>query len=356
MQTEQANLNKQKRSKFWLFQFLGWSPYFIFQLILFGSDNWLGNDSLVYGISSTAIAIGGSLLLHSIFKKVTDKNLSAGKWLAIVMIACLLLSAAVDIVHQGILISMSKVIADFALIHEQQPLFAKSFILFFVYLFWSGFYLILTRQEKLNNAFLHQKSTELLLKEAQLTKLLEQLNPHFMFNTINNIRALILRDSEMARDMLTRFSDIMRYQMNITDTPLVQLRDELAFVHDFIELARLQIGKRLIFSEVIDESLLVKQIPRMSLQLLVENALKHGLNKTTSPGRLIITIAEQKNKWFVKVSNDGKLTNGQSDSGVGLKNLKQRLQLSFEDNFEFSLEQNGDMVESSMIFIQAKDQ
>lgn len=350
MLPKRSDIDKLTISQFWLFQFLGWLPYFLFQLILLGNDNWLGTDNFVFALSSTIIAIIGSLILRIFYKKITDKNLSAGKWLVIMIAACFLSAAAVDITHQGFLYSFGHLFAAFSGIHEHVPLFAKTFILFFVYLMWSGFYLILTRQEKLNHAFLHQKSTELMLKEAQLSKLLEQLNPHFMFNTINNIRALILRDSELARDMLSHFSDLMRYQLNANDTPFVSLRDELDFVRDYIELVRLQLGERLLYNEDIDECLLLKQIPRMSLQLLVENALKHGLNKSTKPGRLIVSIKQVKDNWFLKVSNDGRLLNGQTETGVGLKNLKRRLALSQENKCEFTLVQNDNMVEACILF------
>lgn len=350
MQPEQNDIDQHTKSQFWLFQFLGWLPYFLFQLILLGNDNWLGAENITFAISSTLIAILGSLLLRSLYKNITEKNLSSGKWLLMMLAACLLVAAGVDIIHQGFLFSIGNLFTIFTGIHEHVPLFAKTFLLFFIYIMWSGFYLILTRQEKLNHAYLNQKSTELMLKEAKLTKLLEQLNPHFMFNTINNIRALILRDSDLARDMLSHFSDLMRYQLNANDTPFVSIRDELDFVRDYIELVRLQLGERLIYSEDIDEKLLIKKIPRMSLQLLVENALKHELNKSTTPGRLIISIQRQKSKWFLKISNDGQLKDSKTDTGVGLKNLRRRLELSTEINGKFTLIQNNDLVEASILF------
>lgn len=98
---------------------------------------------------------------------------------------------------------------------------------------------------------------------------MEQLNPHFMFNTINNIRSLILKDTNKARDMLSSFADIMLYQINSNNDALVLLKDELSFVLEYIELNRLQLGKRLNFVQDIDSSLLNNVIPRMALQLLV---------------------------------------------------------------------------------------
>ena len=159
--------------------------------------------------------------------------------------------------------------------------------------------MVITRQAKLNEAVIQQQSLELALKDSQLKQLLEQLNPHFMFNSINNIRALILKDANKARDMLANFADIMRYQINMDDNALVSLQDELMFVRDYVALVKLQMGKRLSYEETIDESLYNKRVVKMSLQLLVENAVKHGFSQSVVPGTLSVEVAADEKGWFI---------------------------------------------------------
>ena len=211
----------------------------------------------------------------------------------------------------------------------------------------------ITNKENLENII---ESTKLFVKENRINNLLEQLNPHFMFNAINNIRALILKDTEQARDMLTSFADIMRYQININNEALVKLEDELNFVIDYIELNRLQLGSRLHFTKDIEAALLTNFIPRMALQLLVENAIKHGFGHSSSPAMLKIKIDNEASKqnpnaWFISVENSGHIDkNDSTNSGIGLANLEERLKLSFADNYTLTLTEENDVVKCKIHF------
>ena len=345
-----------KRLRFWLFQFCGWLPFYLLQLPIFGEDNWLSINTLTYATSVTFLAVVGSLVIKRMFNVINHKVTCSSLWIAIIIFAALFIAFMVDLLHHSFWFAVSLALEQFTIIHQSQPFSVITGFLWATYIFWGSLYLALSKQEKLNTALINEQKLELLVKENKINGLLEQLNPHFMFNAINNIRALILKDTEQAREMLASFADIMRYQINSDSEALVKVQDELAFVLEYIELNRLQLGKRLQFVQDIDSTLLNNFIPRMALQLLVENAIKHGFSQNGTPAILKISINKGATKthpqaWFISVTNNGNLNKSKkTDSGIGLKNLEARLKLSFENNYELTLLAENDIVECKIQF------
>lgn len=349
-------ISQHQRLRFWLLQFCGWLPFYLLQLPIFGGDDWLSLPTFIYATSVTILAILGSLLLRRIFNQMNHKVTRSDLWILVIIFTSIFIAFIVDLLHNSFWYLVSLEFDQFSVIYQSQPFMVITGFLWLTYIFWGSLYLALTKQEKLNTALINQQKLELLIKENKIKSLLEQLNPHFMFNTINNIRALILKDREQARDMLTSFADIMRYQINSNNDVLVKLEDELTFVLEYIELNRLQLGKRLQFIQDIDASLLNNFIPRMALQLLVENAIKHGFSHSAAPAVLKISINSDTTKqtpqsWFISVKNSGNLSDSnKTDSGIGLINLDERLKLSFANNYKLTLIEENDIVESKIQF------
>lgn len=346
---------KNKLLRFWLFQLCGWLSVALLLLPIFGEDDFLSFNTVLFTFSVTTLAIFISTRIRLIYRYIDNTALKSSLWVLLIILVSFFSAMLVDTLHYTLWFIIAKLDVQYAPLYQNQPYFVITGLLLFVYIFWSGLYLALTKQEKLNNLTIKQQQLELLIKENKIKSLLEQLNPHFMFNTINNIRSLILQDTERARDMLLSFADIMRYQINSNDDALVPLEEELNFVMEFIELNRLQLGKRLEFSSSIDSVLLKNVIPRMALQLLVENAIKHGFNQSAKPASLQVTIAaeptsDRPQAWFLSVKNDGTLNHKKSNSGIGLQNLDARLKLSFESNYELTLIEENEMVECRILF------
>lgn len=339
---------------FWLLQLFGWLPFFALMMPLYGDEYFLSINSVVFACSITIIAIIGSLILRSTFHFLSPKIKSSGVWLLTIFVSSLCVAILTCAVHQTLWLFISKASGQYSEIYQSQPFSVLTGLLWFVYLFWSSLYLFITNKQNLSRAVIHQQRLELLLKENKIERLLEQLNPHFMFNTINNIRSLILIDKDRARDMLSSFADIMRYQIN-NDDALVSLKDELDFVLEYIELHRLQLGHRLNFSHQVEPSLLTNMIPRMALQLLVENAIKHGFGQSAKPGSLKISIAhagvsDKPDQWFISVQNSGSLNTQKTNSGIGLANLKERLTMTIDNPCYFTLTETNNMVEARLLF------
>ncbi|MDF3127452.1 histidine kinase [Rheinheimera sp. 1928-s] len=212
------------------------------------------------------------------------------------------------------------------------------FNMLMVMLLWSALYFSMIKVRQL-------RQTTALLHATQLDALINQLNPHFLFNAINNIRALILEDPERARTMLATLSDMLRYNLNSEQGIKVALHQELEIVHAYIALCSIQFEHRLQYVEQIDEDCNNVLIPKLLIQLCVENAIKHGISRLTQGGEIRIRALVQHGEISIQISNPGLLqSTTQNTTGVGLKNIRQRLQLLYLGAASLWLEQQQDKV------------
>ncbi|WP_199609991.1 sensor histidine kinase [Flocculibacter collagenilyticus] len=336
--------------KFWLLQLLGWIPFFLFQFALIGNVPLLAEENIVFASLATTFAIFGSLFLRLIYKKDTALRVNRYPHIIVVPLASLAIALGADLLLNQSLLGLSLFSERLASVGNLQPAWSNAPFMFLSYLIWSILYLLITKQRHLQAAIRERQDMTLALRESQIKNLENQLNPHFMFNTINNIRALILVDGERARDSLSKFADIMRAQINYEGNASITLKDELQFVRDYMDLMLLQFGKRLEYHEQIDDELLTQTVPRLSLHLLVENAIKHGVIPTNEAGKLAVYVGYAKNGWYIATRNKGTLNIDKSSSGIGLTNLQQRLQYQFGEGCQFKIYQQGDEVVSRIDF------
>lgn len=163
-------------------------------------------------------------------------------------------------------------------------------------------------------------------RELELQVLRAQINPHFLFNALNNLRALINEDPARAREMLSRLSNTLRHTLQHSAKERVPLADELAVVRDYVALEQLHHEERLRVDWQVDPAAAGASVPPMLLQLLVENAIKHGIARTPGGGVVDIKIRRHGAILSVAVANPGQWAPGASDStGLGLVNLRERL-------------------------------
>ncbi|MCT4640601.1 MAG: histidine kinase [Bacteroidales bacterium] len=179
------------------------------------------------------------------------------------------------------------------------------------------------------------------VQKAQLDILKLQVNPHFLFNTLNNIRALILVDQQRARQMLTNFSNLFRYSLQSTDKRDVHMTDEINIVKQYLELCKIQFEERLNYSIDVDADSEHINIPPMLIQMLVENAVKHGISESENSNNYIgVKVDCSKGIYTIDVKNSGELNRDKhniNSEGVGIKNINERLKHIYDDKFSFSL-------------------
>lgn len=213
-------------------------------------------------------------------------------------------------------------------------------ILYFIVYFFTNF----KKAEIIN---LQQKSQ---MNEIHLNKLKSQLNPHFMFNAMNVIRALIDEDQSKAKDGLTQLSNILRQTLNVDQKKLISVGEEIKIVKDYLALEVLRFEERLQFKIDLPEKLHEYKIPPMLLQTIVENALKHGIANSIEGGEIIITAKEGLTGLQILIENPGQFKPTEN-SGFGLKNSRERLDFIFNGQAELQIKNKDDKTVQTSIHL-----
>jgi large-conductance mechanosensitive channel len=179
-----------------------------------------------------------------------------------------------------------------------------------------------------------KKDAEKLAKEAELFKLRQQLQPHFLFNSLNSINALIGSRPEEARKMVQQLSDFLRGTIKKEETQWVTLQEELQYLHLYLDIEKVRFGNRLSTVIEADETTKPLKLPALLLQPIVENAIKFGLYDTTGDTVIEIFAAKEDNNLLIKVQNpfDPETSSPQQGTGFGLKSVQRRLYLLFARN------------------------
>lgn len=180
---------------------------------------------------------------------------------------------------------------------------------------------------------------EALIKELELKTIKAHINPHFIFNSLNSIRALIDENPARARRAITELSNILRSSMQVDKAETVSFEKELNIVKDYLALENMRFEDRLKVEYEIDEDTLDQQVPPMMLQTLVENAIKHGISKHIRGG-VIRIISDFKNQYHeLAVQNTGSLNGALNAEGFGLSSTQNRLGLLYGDKASFEIRQ-----------------
>lgn len=187
-------------------------------------------------------------------------------------------------------------------------------------------------EQKENEA--RKADAEKLAKEAELFKLRQQLHPHFLFNSLNSINALIGARPAEARKMVQQLSDFLRGTLKKEEAQWVKLEEELQYLQLYLDIEKVRFGNRLMTVIETDPSGLGLQLPALLLQPIVENAIKFGLYDTTGETIIRIETFKEDNDLVVKVSNpfDPETSSSQQGTGFGLNSVQRRLYLLFARN------------------------
>lgn len=189
----------------------------------------------------------------------------------------------------------------------------------------------------------------IIAKQAQLDNLSAQLNPHFLFNSLNSIKSLVIENPNIARRAIDLLSDLLRSSLYEKDKDLISIKNELSLVYDYIELEKMRFEERLQLKTEIDEALINFKIPTLSIQLLIENAIKHGIDLKVGGGVVFLKIKKNNSNIHIRVENPGKINKNKS-VGLGLENLKKRLEIQYKGEASFSLKEiDNDLVCAEII-------
>lgn len=278
MQSEEAGAEGSKsRLLYWTLQLTGWGGYFG----LAAAGMYAADRRAVVLVVWLAIMLGhlaGSHALRFIIKRNKWVRLPLSKLLLRLLGTVGLFAVLVEL-----LVAPLAAVAGIATYRQQLSMYwlyvVATFILFSL---WSFCYVAFVRYRESEMRTLRLKAS---LREAELQALKSQVNPHFLFNCLNNLRSLVAEDAEKAREMLLRLSELLRYSLEAGLKEKVSLREELQVVQAYLELEKLQFETRLKWRIEANVESRQAMVPPMFVQQLVENAVKHGISQQAEGGR-----------------------------------------------------------------------
>ena len=327
---------------FWRLQILGWSAYFVYGCIIRTShyqDVPMGVGMSLM-LETTEFAL--SSVLRLIYRRLNFHTGLSTRTLAYIALFSVAATACQLIITQF----AAPYVADLA-DYQGRPSSLLTRVAFFgiVYLSWSAAYVWLKSEFAAREA-------RAAAQRAELQMLRLQLNPHFMFNSLNNIATQIPDRPDTALEMTHDLADFLRYSLDHRVGLLVPLAHEAEAVTAYLKIEKLRFGDRLQFKVDMGEAASTVQVPCFLLQPMAENAVKHGLNSADPPWLLEVSVQRTGEQCVVRVSNTGKLDAGwetKADIGTGVANLRRRLELHYPARHQFDLRQEGILVVAEIV-------
>jgi LytS/YehU family sensor histidine kinase len=213
---------------------------------------------------------------------------------------------------------------------------------------WSALYFGIKHYATVEEQKTRLAASEAMAREAQLQALRYQLQPHFLFNTLNAISSLVVsRQPELATLMIAKLGDLLRSSLRYPEAHAVTLREELALTEEYLSIEQVRFGPRLAVLLRVDPSAYDAQVPRFLLQPLVENAIRHGISHCPRGGEIVLSATTEQGRLQIKVENDR--VEGTSapvagpGQGLGLANTRARLEKLYGEDGTMSIssEQQG---------------
>ena len=330
-------MNK-KHNIYWTCQTIGWTLYAAINLFFFR----LSYNTTVLDILNFLIWVPVGILVTHIFRYIIIKydilKLKLFKQISILVIASIVMAFFYFLLTVGLAKAFGIITYKINLVAALSTILNCTG----VFVFWSLIYFGFHFFDNYKKTEIQNLRLEANTKEAELNKLKSQLNPHFMFNSMNSIRALVDEDPKKAKVAITQLSNILRNTLLMNKNKFNTLEEELALVKDYLELEHIRYEERLRFSFEIDPATLQKHIPPMMIQTLVENGIKHGISKYAEGGEIKITSLLANNELKISILNTGQIENKTSETGFGVANTTHRLELLFGNKATFLLKNADD--------------
>ncbi len=342
-------ISLQRLPKYWLFQALGWGMFVItntFFAVSFDSfDSFFIGRLMVFVILGVMFTHLMRMMIHRLSLLQKPLNNQIVGFLLVSLIFALIIGA----LDTGLTKLLNLRLEKEGEVNTGLVVVSHMFYSF-VYLFiWNMIYFMYHFINKSRKEQFDTLKLRALVKELELKTIKAHINPHFIFNALNSIRALIDENPVRARDAITELSNILRSSMQAENVETVPLTRELGIVRDYLALEHIRFEDRLQVEYDIDEDTLNQPVPYMMLQTLVENAIKHGISKNVDGGLVKIISDFKDDHHELIVRNTGRLNGDINKEGFGLQSTSSRLGLLFGPNAEFEINDiAGNIVEAKV--------
>jgi two-component system, LytTR family, sensor kinase len=342
-------MNK-KISKYWLCQIGGWSTYIIVYTFFYLTLRTKEQPNFFEVLFLDAfLGICITHLMRSFISKMSFLKASLDKQITYMFLTTVgfsLLFAFTSIYLEDLFGFTSEQFKQYGLLNKT---LRASYGCFLFLLIWNLIYFTYHYIEKSRQEQLDKIRLQSMVKELELKTIKAHINPHFIFNALNSIRALVDENPERARQAITELSNILRSSMQAEKQETAPLEKELNIVRDYLALEHIRFEDRLRVEYDIDEDTLDQPVPPMMLQTLVENAIKHGISKRIDGGMIKIISDFEGDHHQLIVQNTGHLNGSFNPDGFGLYSTENRLALLYGEKAHFEIKnKNENMVEATV--------
>ena len=318
-----------KKKLYWICQLGGWLVFVLFQCVF---EKLNGTFTLSFALSQFILFSFGVIISHLYRNLIIQLGWLRLKTLFVIPLV-ILASLLIATLHEYGQYGVETRLGIAANKHQNTVVILSAVLnLAFVYFFWSLIYFLFHFIQNYKKAEIENLKWQANINEIELNKLKSQLNPHFMFNAMNSIRALVDENPQKSKEAITQLSNLLRNTLQMGKNKVITFDEELKIVNDYLALEAVRYEERLQVKMEIDKQSSEFSVPPLMLQTLVENGIKHGISKLTAGGQLELITRVHNHKLMITIRNSGQLKETQqSDSGFGIINTRQRLKLLYAD-------------------------
>jgi two-component system LytT family sensor kinase len=331
-----------RKLSFWSLQTAGWSYVILQDYLRLSPDERHNFIIILFIILVSLLGLLLTSLLRLYYHKFYNRNNSILKIFAVSALCSIVFmfvwQTLRDILAQALSVDLS--VSVFKLL-DHSVSFSR-FIGYSTYMLWPPFLWsmlyfgikfwldLISEKERSDRAII-------LAKDAQLQMLRYQINPHFLFNTLNSIQALMYKNVEQADNMLTQFSEFLRYTLKHNDQTFIPLHEELEITSKYLSIEKIRFEERLEYKIEVEEKVKNTEILCFLMQPFVENALKHGMNNKLNSLNLLINVYSKGTTLCINIDNSGWWKNKNYGQQLGISNVKKRLENAYSDNHRFKI-------------------
>lgn len=341
-------------SRYWTCQIIGWSANIGISVFFITTFKTPSNT---YFYSLFLVSVVGILVTHLMRQIIHRLNVlnkplknQVFYFLVLTIIFSIILGAFSELVNNAVGHHPER----YKTYSGQVKLFLSSFSALWLLLIWNLIYFLYHYVERNRKQQIDTLRLEAMVKSLELQTIKSHINPHFIFNALNSIRALVDENPNRARTAITELSNLLRSSMQVEKMETVSLEKELDIVKDYLALEHMRFEERLQIQFDISSETINKTVPPMMLQTLVENAIKHGISKNINGGLVKIISRLNGNNHELIIKNTGTFNehDGYLLNGFGLKSTSERLSIIYHGKASFSIKNTSDGFVESKITIQ----
>ena len=329
----------KKEALYWRCQIVGWGLYNLYNVYIYLAltSGQLSYKFILLILFSFLELIFFTHIYLLYIRKQRWARLSYSKLFPRVIIACLLLSF-INMLSQSFIAYYTNLPKSRESFNLAASLLSSTILtagLFIAHFGWSLIYFLYQYIEQRNQSL----KDEAAMKDFELNKLKSQLNPHFIFNALNSIRALVDEDPLKCKEAINQLSNILRNSLSMDKQKLIPFEEELRSVKDYLALETIRFEERLKYEINIHPATFTYKVPPLMIQTLVENGIKHGISQLKEGGILKLETEVLADKGLIiRIRNNGMLKiNGENTTGQGLANTQRRLKLLFGERAYFKI-------------------